>query len=195
MHALNKQSRNLSTKSVVSASIASLFLLSFTSGESLGQTAEKESVQPFTSQELTDFVTDLTHRVNELEEEALATSLPGGAYILSERKCAGRRFQDVTDQFTGRLILVDMAVVGAPTTIEGDGSHEHAGGPHSHEVQGRTSQLGGGQRKGTLSGDTTVPHESTSLKVTGTALTSQHSHTGGAHQHAAIGLRICKVIR
>ncbi|MER9415540.1 hypothetical protein NKI95_06080 [Mesorhizobium sp. M0306] len=173
----------------------SMVSLSLTMGNAFGQTADAKSAEPFTSQGLTDFVSDLNHRVSVLEEEALATSLPVGTYILSERKCAGRIFQDVTDQFSGRFILVDMAVVGAPTTIEGDGSHDHAGGQHSHEVKGRTSQLGGGQRKGTLDRDTTVPHEGTSLNVTGTALPSQHTHTGGAHQHAAIGLRICKVIR
>ncbi|WP_152971198.1 hypothetical protein [Rhizobium ecuadorense] len=161
-------------------------------GSAVAQNAT--DTQPFSERELTDMLTDAVGRLQRLEAELEANRLPVGSYILMERRCPGRQFQDVTEQFHGRLLKVSKDVAGNPINNEGDGAHEHGGGQHTHSVEGITSPLGGGQRKGTLDRDTTVPHENTRLRVSGTALSSDHSHQGGAHEHAAVAFRICKVI-
>lgn len=155
---------------------------------------QPESAEPAEVKRLTELLNETNSRLETLEIEILSARLPTGSFILIERRCPGRQFQDVTDQFNGRLIFVDIGVQGAPTTTDGDGSHTHSGGEHIHQVEGTTSPLGGGQRKGTLGSDTTVPHERTTLRVSGTAVSTGHSHQGGAHQHSAVGFRLCKVL-
>ncbi|MDC9808494.1 hypothetical protein [Rhizobium binxianense] len=176
---------------VVLTAATGLLLCAF---EAKGIAQNATDAPPFSTRELTDMLTDAVGRIQLMEAEVEANRVPVGSYILMERKCPGRQFQDVTDQFDGRLLKVSKNVAGSPITNEGDGSHEHVGGQHTHNVEGITTPLGGGQRKGTLDRDTTVPHEGTRPRVTGTALPSEHSHQGGAHEHAAVAFRICKVI-
>ena len=161
-----------------------------------GQTTENttENVETLSAVETTSLVLDLAAKLKLIEEELNRRILPVGTYLLMDRRCPGSHLQDVTDQFTGRLLRVDASVESVPTFVDGDGSHVHSGGSHTHDVTGRTSNLGGGQRKGTLTRDTTVPHEGTRLTVSGSALPADHQHAGGSHEHASAGFRICRVI-
>ena len=116
--------------------------------------------------------------------------IPSGAIVLMQLPCPTSGYQDMTEQYKGRFVIADPNVSGGPTTKDGDGSHTHTG-KHDHSVNLRTSALGGGQRKGTESRDTTVPHENTRLTVVGKTDAEEISFSGGAHVHAAVGLRLC----
>ena len=120
--------------------------------------------------------------------------LPYGAFILSERPCPPGFYEDITQQMSGRYVIVDDSAKGAPTTAEGDGGHVHAAdGEHAHNVTGRTAPLGGGERRG--GSDRHAAHMNNTVEVKGTAQRegSAHTHGGGPHEHRRVGVRLCKV--
>ena len=96
--------------------------------------------------------------------------------------------------YDGRYVWVDKSITASPKTFHTAGSHEHnAGdGEHSHHVSGSTSNLGKGEHIG--NGDRDAPNQEKVLSVSGTAepTGSGHKHTGGAHEHKRVGIRLCR---
>jgi hypothetical protein len=94
----------------------------------------------------------------------------------------------------GRYIRVDSGAAGVPTIGGGDGSHTHGGGAHSHPVTGLTAPLPATTRRG--DSRKVAVGRNQQVPITGTALpeNSEHTHSGGAHEHQYVGLRLCKVV-
>lgn len=124
--------------------------------------------------------------------EVKAVSLPKGTILLYGGRCP-TEWEDLTSTFSGRYIFVDESAIESLRTYEDDGSHNHDGGTHSHDVTGRTGRLGGGERRGGENRD--AAHMNNTTTITGTAHpeNSGHTHSGGKHQHRRIGLRLCKI--
>lgn len=141
-----------------------------------------------------EVVESLLTEIEKSRPQLKAKAVPSGAILLFGEKCP-EAYIDISNDYNGRYVWVDNSITTNPKTFDTDGSHEHnAGdGEHSHHVSGSTSNLGKGEHMGTNS-DRDAPNHETVLTVSGTAepAGSGHKHTGGAHEHKRVGIRLCR---
>lgn len=102
-----------------------------------------------------------------------------GLYLLSDRPCARDRFEDVTGRFEGRYIRIADVAAG-PSVGGDDGAHRHAIVAETEPIP-----LGEGGDRGRA---TQPAAAGARLSVTGVA-----GPDGSDHEHAYIGLRLCRV--
>ena len=90
-----------------------------------------------------------TPEVRALIREQLPVNLavPKGALVLFAQACPAG-WEDFTPLLDQRYVMFDQTVTDSVKQYEGDGSHTHTGGLHSHVVVGKTAALGGGERSG-----------------------------------------------
>jgi hypothetical protein len=148
--------------------------------------------QRFMKSEIAERVgTEVDSKIKNALETAF---IPAGAFLLSSTACPKNGWDDVTASFDGRYLFIDNRVASGALPGEGDGSHQHEGGMHPHNiVTGSSSPLGGGERSGNKEQRDSA-HKDNVVSFRGSAFPegSAHIHTGGAHQHRYIAMRLCK---
>ncbi|MFT3813122.1 MAG: hypothetical protein QM740_07050 [Acidovorax sp.] len=135
---------------------------------------------------------EVTAAIAKRATEAAAHALPKGSLLLVAGPCPAG-WEDLTSTLNGRYLYIDQTATTNLQLYEEDGSHTHDGGTHSHRVTGQTAALGGGERSGNKEQRDSA-HATNTPAITGTAHpeNSNHSHSGGAHQHKRAGVRACK---
>ncbi len=138
-------------------------------------------------------VENLAKEIEKVRPQWKGKAVPAGAILIFGEKCPDS-YTDISSSYDGRYVWVDNSISATPKTFDTDGFHEHnAGdGEHTHHVTGSTSPLSNGEHIG--SGGRDAPNRETVLSVTGTAVPtgSDHKHTGGAHEHKRVGVRLCR---
>jgi len=129
----------------------------------------------------------------KIQEIIKSATVPKGGIVFFAGPCP-ENWEDLISSMSGRYVYVDKRAEKGWELYEGDGSHTHVGGNHTHDVTGKTEPIGGGEAMGSPTNNKHAAHMSNTPKIVGVAEPekSAHKHAGGKHDHRRVGLRMCK---